>query len=153
MRLRSSATFLIAAFAAVAAAGCATSPESEAPSAPAAAATPAPAAPAAPAASTAAVAKPALFAVCSACHGTTADAPPGLGPNLVGVVGKKAGTAHPDFDYSDALKNSGKVWTPETLAAFLQDPAKVIPGNDMDYPGVPDAATAKQIADYMATLH
>lgn len=156
MSIRANATVWMAALAALAASACATSGPSApaakpaAPSAPAAAAesTPKPAAPAAAAAS---VTPPSVFAVCAACHGTSANAPPGLGPNLFGVVGRKAGTA-PDYDYSDAIKASGKVWTPDQLQAFLQSPNKVVPGNNMDYPGVGDAAAAKQIVDYLATL-
>ena len=153
---RPSATVVFAALSALALSACATSPAPEPakPSAPVAAA---PAVkPAAPVASAPAAAKvverPAAFAVCAACHGSTANAAPGLGPNLFGIAGKPAGSAHPGFDYSDALKKSGKVWTAETLAAFLQDPGKYIPDNNMDYPGVPDAATAKAIAEYTVTL-
>lgn len=144
---RPSAPLWLVALAAMAAASCATTT----PSAPAPAAKPAAAAPAP--AATAAVEKPAAFAICGACHGSSANAAPSLGPNLFGIAGKKAGTAHPDFDYSAALKNSGKTWTPENLAAFIQDPAKFIPDNNMDYPGVPDPVAAKAIADYVATLH
>ena len=73
-------------------------------------------------------APPPLFAVCSACHESTANAAPSVGPNLFGVGGRKAGAA-PDFDYSDAMKASTTVWSAETLTAFLTDPAKAIPGN------------------------
>ena len=93
---------------------------------------------------------PPLFAVCSACHESTANAAPSVGPNLFGVGGRKAGAA-PDFDYSDAMKASTTVWTAETLSAFITDPAKAIPGNKMDYPGN-DAATSKALADYLMTL-
>jgi cytochrome c len=93
---------------------------------------------------------PPLFAVCSACHESTANAAPSVGPNLFGVGGRKAGSA-PDFDYSDAMKASTTVWSAETLTAFLTDPAKAIPGNKMDYPGN-DAATSKALADYLMTL-
>lgn len=144
---RTSATLWLAALVAVAAGACATSAPAAAPAASAPVAAPKPAAPAA----TAPAAKPAAFGICSACHGTTANAPPGLGPNLFGVVGRKAGTAA-DFDYSTAMKAYGKVWTTETLAAFVLDPSKEVPGNKMDYDGAADAATARAIADYMASL-
>ena len=93
---------------------------------------------------------PPLFAVCSACHESTAKAAPSVGPNLFGVGGRKAG-ADPDFDYSDAMKASTTVWSADTLTAFLTDPAKAIPGNKMDYPGN-DPATSKALADYLMTL-
>lgn len=150
MRLRRpSGTLWFAAVAALATGACATTPAS----APASAPTPStPAAPSAAPTPAAAAERPAAFAVCAACHGATANAAPTIGPNLFGVAGKPAGTAHPDYEYSAALKASGKVWTTENLAAFLQDPSTFIPGNNMDYPGVSDAAAAKSIADYMATL-
>jgi cytochrome c len=94
---------------------------------------------------------PADFAVCSACHESTAKAAPSVGPNLFGVGGRKAGSA-PDFDYSDAMKNSTVVWSADTLSAFVLDPAKTIPGNKMDYGGAPNAASAKAIADYLMSL-
>jgi cytochrome c len=93
---------------------------------------------------------PGDFAVCSACHESTAGARPSLGPNLFGVGGRKAGGVA-DYDYSPAMKSSGVTWTADTLQAFIVDPNKALPGNKMDYPGA-DAATAKAIADYLMTL-
>ena len=95
-------------------------------------------------------AAPPRFAVCQACHESTKDAAPSVGPNLFGIGGRKAGSAK-DFDYSAAMKASTIVWSSETLAAFIVDPAKSIPKNAMDYSGA-DAATAKAIADYLMTL-
>ena len=96
-------------------------------------------------------APPADFAICSACHESTPKAAPSVGPNLFGVGGRKAGTA-PDVDYSDALKNSGITWSADTLAAFILDPAKAVPGNKMDYGGATDAKAAKALADYLMSL-
>jgi cytochrome c len=95
-------------------------------------------------------APPASFAVCTACHETTANARPSLGPTLFGVGGRKAGSV-PDYDYSPAMKASATVWSADTLAAFVLDPTKAMPGNKMDYDGA-DAAAAKAIADYLMTL-
>ena len=42
-----------------------------------------------------------------------------------------------NFAYSDefiAARENGLIWTPETMAAFIADPAKVVPGNRMRYP-------------------
>ncbi len=97
-----------------------------------------------------AAAPPGDFAVCSACHESTADARPSLGPNLFGVGGRKAG-AVADYDYSPAMKSSGLTWTADTLQAFIVDPNKAVPGNKMDYPGASET-TAKAIADYLMTL-
>ncbi|HEV7385060.1 MAG TPA: c-type cytochrome [Phenylobacterium sp.] len=97
-----------------------------------------------------AAAPPGDFAVCSACHESTADARPSLGPNLFGIGGRKAG-AVADYDYSPAMKSSGVTWTADTLQAFIIDPNKAVPGNKMDYPGASET-TAKAIADYLMTL-
>ena len=96
-------------------------------------------------------APPADFAVCSACHESTAKAGPSLGPNLFGIGGRKAGGVA-DYDYSPAMKAYGAAWNADNLAAFILDPAKAVPDNKMDYPGAADAASAKAIADYLMTL-
>ena len=152
-------TVLLAVIAAAAVSACATSPAAAPAAKPAASAPAAPAAPAAKASAASAAAAgaaksttpPPAFAICGACHGTTASAPPGLGPNLFGVVGRKTGSVA-DYDYSPAMKASGKVWTAEALQAFVLDPGKAVPGNKMDYDGAADASTAKAIAEYMTTL-
>ena len=153
----------LAAFAAAAATACATQPATAPSAKPVVASAPASSAPLAstkassPSPSSGATAAasvstpPAAFAICSACHGVTASAPPGLGPNLFGVVGRKAGSLA-DYDYSPAMKASGKVWTAEALQGFVLDPSKAVPGNKMDYDGAADAATAKAIAVYVASL-
>jgi cytochrome c len=89
--------------------------------------------------------------VCGACHGLAKTAEPTIGPSLWGVVGRKAGST--DYAYSAAMKAYDVTWTPETLATFLQNPRAAVPGTTMAYPGVPDPAAAKAIADYLATLH
>ncbi len=99
----------------------------------------------------AAPAPPADFASCGFCHETKAGAAASLGPNLFAVGGRKAG-ALDGYDYSPAMKKYGQVWTGDTLAAFILDPAKTVPDNKMDFPGANDAASAKAIADYLMTL-
>ena len=74
---------------------------------------------------------------CSACHTLAEDSGNLSGPNLYGMFGSKVGTRN-QFDYSEAMKNSEVVWTPEQAAAFAADPAAVIPGTVMVLPeGVP----------------
>ena len=83
-------------------------------------------------------------AACAACH--ILDQSPGRrsGPGLHGIVGKTAGT-QPGFAYSAAMKNSGIVWTPETLDAFLASPQGVVPGTRMGAAGISDPASRKAI--------
>ena len=90
----------------------------------------------------------ALFSRCAACHTADKGGPNGLGPNLYGVVGRKAGSKK-DFSYSAAMKNSGIVWTSQKLDAYIAHPADVVPGNRMAFVGLPDE---RQRADLIAWL-
>jgi cytochrome c len=90
----------------------------------------------------------AMFSRCAACHTADKGGANSLGPNLYGVVGRKAGSK-PDFAYSAALKNSKIVWSNQKLDAWIAHPAVVVPGNRMAFAGIPDA---KQRADLIAWL-
>lgn len=74
----------------------------------------------------------------------------GQGPNLAGVVGRKAGAA-PGFGYTAALKGSGVTWTPANLDRWLTGPQKLVPGTAMTTI-VPDAAERRELIAYLATL-
>ena len=54
----------------------------------------------------------------------------GLGPNLVGVVGRTAGTLA-GFNYSPALKASKLKWDEKALDEYLAAPTKKVPGSRM----------------------
>ena len=75
-----------------------------------------------------------VYRRCVACH--VASAPENkVGPHLVGMFGRVAGSLE-DFRYSQAMRESGIVWTEETLAAFLRDPRRFMPGNRMAFAGI-----------------
>jgi cytochrome c len=92
-----------------------------------------------------------LFNRCAICHSNTKGAPNKLGPNLFGVVGRKAGT-RPGFSYSAAMKRAGFVWTPAKLTDYLVAPQKVVPGNNMPFAGISDATQRADLVAYLATL-
>ena len=91
------------------------------------------------------------FAVCSACHAVTADAAPGIGPALYGVVGRAAGSFK-GFDYSDALAGSGITWTDAELDAFIANPQGRMPGTSMSAGAVSDAGQRAAIIAYLGSL-
>ena len=75
-----------------------------------------------------------VFRKCQACHSLDAGKNM-IGPSMAGIIGRKAGT-QPGFLYSPAMKGADISWTPQTLAAYLTDPQKTIPGNRMPFPGL-----------------
>ena len=93
----------------------------------------------------------ALFNRCALCHSDKKSGGNKIGPNLFGVVGRKAGT-YPGFSYSTALKKSAIVWTPAKLDQWIAAPQKLVPGNSMPFAGIPDAGQRADIVAYLATL-
>jgi cytochrome c len=68
---------------------------------------------------------------CPACHGVTKEDNAKVGPNLVGVVGRQAGTTQSLLGPSENLKKYGVTWSAETLNEFLADPNAKVPGTAM----------------------
>jgi cytochrome c len=93
---------------------------------------------------------PAAFMVCTACHVTSADGANSVGPNLRGVVGRKA-ASEPNYPYSAALKASGIVWTPDKLDQWLAGPPKLIPGVKM-VQTIVNPADRKTIVEYLSSV-
>lgn len=91
------------------------------------------------------------YKTCVACHSLE----PGrhlTGPSLANLFGRKAGTASNFLRYSDALSRSGLVWDEKTLDAWLKEPDKFVPGNDMAFPGIKDDKTRRDIISYLRAV-
>lgn len=86
---------------------------------------------------------------CQACHSVTAGKTSPLGPNLYGVVDRKAAAAPVPFRYSLPLKNSNLTWTRENLDKYLAAPTKTVPGTRMVV-ALPNAEQRTAIIDYLA---
>jgi cytochrome c len=89
-----------------------------------------------------------LFGRCAACHIIKEGGRHGLGPNLHGVVGRKA-AAGEGYRYSPALAASGLVWDEPTLDRFLENPFKTVPGTKMTFAGLKRPEQRKAMIDYL----
>lgn len=88
---------------------------------------------------------------CGGCHSIGENARPGFGPQLNGIIGRPAGTSE-NYQYSDAMKNSGVTWTRETLAAYIEAPKKVVSGTRMIFWGISDQQKIDDLLAYLATF-
>jgi cytochrome c len=88
------------------------------------------------------------FKACKICHRIGENAKNFVGPELNGVVGRKAG-AVPGYNYSDANKNSGVIWDEATLKRYLHSPREVVPGTKMAFPGLPSDQDVANIIAYL----
>lgn len=88
----------------------------------------------------------AVYERCQGCHALARDR---TGPRHCGLIGRPA-AAVPGFNYSEALRRSGLVWTQETLDRFLAAPLQVVPGTTMGYAGVANAADREALIAYLA---
>ena len=77
----------------------------------------------------------AAFNKCLACHAVGEEAKNKVGPELNGLNGRKSGTA-PDYNYSDANKNSGITWNETSFREYIKDPKAKIPGTKMIFAGI-----------------
>ena len=92
-----------------------------------------------------------VFNQCRACHTINEGGRAAVGPNLHGVVGRKAGT-FPGFRYSASMREkaeAGLTWTEENLRAYIHNPKEVVPAGSMSFPGL---RNEQQLNDLIAYL-
>ena len=93
-------------------------------------------------------AQPAAFAQCATCHQVKKDGAHGVGPNLYGVYGTKAGEIA-TFNFSPAMKASGLTWDDATLNTYITNPRAMVPGTKMSFAGQADATKRAEIIAWM----
>ena len=88
------------------------------------------------------------FKKCLPCHDVGEDAKNKVGPELNGLDGRKSGSA-PDYNYTDANKNSGITWNEASFKEYIKDPRGKIPGTKMIFPGIKNDEEANNIWAYL----
>jgi len=88
------------------------------------------------------------FKKCTPCHDVGPAAKNKVGPVLNGIDGRHSGSA-PNFNYSDANKNSGITWNEEVFLEYIKDPKAKIPNTKMVFAGIKNEADAKNLWAYL----
>jgi cytochrome c len=86
---------------------------------------------------------------CGTCHTLANDGSKKQGPNLFGVLTRKAGTQADYTKYSDGLKAAAWQWTPEQLDLWLTDPKALVPTTFMSVYKQKDPEKRRLIIDYV----
>jgi cytochrome c len=76
----------------------------------------------------------AIFKQCVTCH-TLEPGVNKIGPTLHGIIGRPAGSVE-GYNYSEANKNSGIVWSEQKMFEYLENPRGVVPGTKMSFAGL-----------------
>lgn len=89
-----------------------------------------------------------VFTRCVACHSLEADKNL-VGPTLYDLWGRDAGSLESFAGYSDAMIESGIVWTPETVDAYLTNVQETVPGTKMSFAGLPNPEHRAHLIAYL----
>lgn len=89
---------------------------------------------------------------CSECHTTREGGSSRSAPNLFGLIGRRTGMVA-EFNYSDANRTAGWIWSAETLDPYLTAPKTAIPGTVMKFQGVKDAGERADLIAFLSSLH
>lgn len=96
--------------------------------------------------------KAAFVRQCAICHTTEKGGDNRVGPNLFGIVGRKAGTV-PGFNYTNAFRTKANwEWTEDAIGGWMMFPGTMVPGTAMAaFQGIAEKDRDDLVA-YLATL-
>jgi cytochrome c len=92
-----------------------------------------------------------VFNQCRACHVIENNGRNGIGPNLFGIVGRRAGSIE-NFRYSANMRQlaeGGLTWDEATLRRYVGNPKEVVPQGSMAFAGL---RNQQQVTDLLAYL-
>jgi cytochrome c len=92
-----------------------------------------------------------VFQACLACHSVQGGEHM-TGPSLAHIWNRKAGTVEKFSRYSDALKAADIVWNEATLDRWLSDPAQLVPGTSMSFPGLKEGKDRQDVIAYLQAV-
>jgi cytochrome c len=91
------------------------------------------------------------FNKCLPCHAIGEGAKNKVGPELNGLDGRKSGSA-PDYNYSEANKNSGITWNEAVFKEYIKDPKGKIPGTKMTFAGIKNENEINNLWAYISSF-
>jgi cytochrome c len=93
-----------------------------------------------------------VFQPCRTCHYPEPGFGNYNGPSLNAIFGRKAGTREGFEGYSTILRESGFVWTPELLDAWLASPGEFLADSNMIFVGIPDPQARADLIAYLKSF-
>ena len=95
-----------------------------------------------------------VYNQCRACHTADQGGRSTVGPNLWGIVDRRAASVQ-GFRYSANMRElaeGGLTWTDDRLRAYIGNPKSVVPRGSMSYVGLRNETQLNDLMAYLNTL-